>query len=169
MWFRLKRAQFNRQKGKGNRKAMKRIVESGEIPGILAYSDNQPVGWCSIAPREKFTLLENSRILKRVDDKPIWSVVCFFVAKPFRLKEVTVKLLKAALEFAKKKGAKIVEGYPIEPRKGKMPEVFAYAGFSSAFHKAGFKEVLRRTETRPIMRYFIAGSFKNSKVHCSKG
>ena len=155
MWWRLKRAQFNKQKGEGNRKAMKKIVESGEIPGILAYSDGQPIGWCSVAPRERFILLENSRILKRVDDKPVWSVVCFFVAKPFRLKEVTVKLLKAALEFAGKKDAKILEGYPVEPKKGKMPDVFAYHGLASAFRKAGFKEVLRRSETRPIMRYYM--------------
>ncbi len=155
MWWRLKRAQFNRQKGEGNRKAMKKIVESGEIPGILAYSDGQPIGWCSVAPRERFILLENSRILKRMDNKPVWSVVCFFVAKPFRMKEVTVKLLKAALEFARKKGAKILEGYPVEPKKRKMPDVFLYHGLASAFRKAGFKEVLRRSETRPIMRYYM--------------
>jgi GNAT superfamily N-acetyltransferase len=155
MWWRLKRAQFNKQKGEGNRKAMKRIVESGEIPGILAYSNGQPIGWCSVAPRERFILLENSRILKRVDDKPVWSVVCFFVVKTFRRKGVTVKLLKAALEFARKKGAKILEGYPVEPKKGKMPDVFAYHGLASAFRRAGFKEVLRRSETMPIMRYYM--------------
>jgi GNAT superfamily N-acetyltransferase len=156
MWWRFSRAQFNKQKGEGNRKAMKKIVDSGEIPGILAYADGKPVGWCSVAPREKFILLENSRILKRVDDKPVWSVVCFFVAKPFRRKGTTVELLKAAVEYAKKHKAKIIEGYPVEPKKGKMPDVFAYSGLVSSFRKAGFKEVLRRSESRPIMRYFIS-------------
>ena len=163
MWWRLSRSQFNKQKGEGNRKALKKIVDSGEIPGILAYADGEPIGWCSVAPRERFSTLERSRILKRVvenpaeggDEKPVWSVVCFFVAKPFRRKGVTVKLLKAAVEYAKKRGAKIVEGYPIEPKKGKMPDVFANTGLASAFRQAGFVEVLRRSETRPIMRYFI--------------
>jgi len=157
MWWRLSRAQFNKQKGEGNRKAMKKIVDSGEVPGILAYSNSQPIGWCAVAPRERFILLENSRILKRVDDKPVWSVVCFFVARPFRRNGVCVKLLKTAVEYSKKKGAKILEGYPVEPKKDKMPDLFAYHGLASAFRKAGFVEVLRRSETRPIMRYHIKG------------
>lgn len=155
MWWRLSRSQFNKQKGEGNKKGLKKIVDAGEIPGILAYTEGEPIGWCSVAPRETFSTLERSRILKRVDEKPVWSVVCFFVAKPFRRKEVTIKLLKAAVEYAKKRGAKIVEGYPVEPKKGKMPDVFAYTGLASAFRQAGFVEVLRRSETRPIMRYLV--------------
>ena len=155
MWWRLSRSQFNKQKGEGNKKGLKKIVDAGEIPGILAYSKGEPIGWCSVAPRERFSTLERSRILKRVDDEPVWSVVCFFIAKPFRRKGVTVELLKAAMEYAKKHGAKIVEGYPIEPKKGKMPDVFANTGLASAFRQAGFVEVLRRSETRPIMRYFV--------------
>lgn len=155
MWWRLSRSQFNKQKGEGNRKGLKKIVDSGEVPGLLAYAEGEPIGWCAVAPRERFLALERSRILKRVDEEPVWSVVCFFVAKPFRQKGVTVKLLKAAVEYAQKHGAKIVEGYPIEPKKTKMPDVFAYTGLASAFRQAGFVEVLRRSETRPIMRYFI--------------
>lgn len=156
MFWRLTRSQFVKQQGEKNKRGMKKIIDSGEVPGILAYSNSQPVGWCSVAPRERFGLLERSRILKKVDDKPVWSVVCFFVAKPFRKKGTTVELLKAAVEYAKKHKAKIVEGYPVEPKNGKMPDVFAYTGLASAFRKAGFKEILRRSETRPIMRYFIS-------------
>jgi GNAT superfamily N-acetyltransferase len=155
MWWRLSRSQFNKQKGEGNKKTLKKIVDAGEIPGILAYTEGEPIGWCSVAPRETFSTLERSRILKRVDEKPVWSVVCFFIAKPFRQKGVTVKLLKSAIEYAKKHGAKIVEGYPIEPKKGKMPDVFANTGLASAFRQAGFVEVVRRSETRPIMRFFV--------------
>jgi len=155
MFWRLSRSQVVKQQGLENKKAMKRIVDSGEIPGILAYANGKPIGWCAVAPRETFQLLERSRIMGRVDEKPVWSVVCFFVAKPFRRNGVTVKLLKAAVEYAKKHKAKIVEGYPIEPKKGKFPDVFANTGLASAFRQAGFKEVLRRSETRPIMRYYI--------------
>jgi GNAT superfamily N-acetyltransferase len=155
MWWRMTRSEFNKQKGSGNKKALKKIIDSGEIPGILAYANGQPVGWCSVAPREKFSTLERSRILQKVDEKPVWSVVCFFIAKTLRRKGVTIALLKAAIEYAKKHGAKIVEGYPVDPRKGITPDVFAYTGLASAFRQAGFVEVLRRSETRPIMRYFV--------------
>ncbi len=156
MLWRLPRAQWQQQLGEKNRKAIKKIVDSGEIPGILAYASGKPIGWCAVAPRETFQLLERSRIMGRVDEKPVWSVVCFFVAKPFRRNGVTVKLLKAAVEYAKKHKAEIVEGYPIEPKKGKFPDVFANTGLASAFRQAGFVEMLRRSETRPIMRYYIS-------------
>jgi GNAT superfamily N-acetyltransferase len=154
MWWRVKRSEFEQQKGQGNKDALKKIVDSGEIPGILAYADGKPIGWCAVAPREAFPVLERSRNLKRVDDQPVWSVVCFFVARPFRRRGVTVGLLQAAVEYAARSGAKIIEGYPVEPKKD-TPDVFVYTGLASAFRKAGFVEVLRRSETRPIMRYFI--------------
>jgi len=155
MWWRLPHSEFMCNRGEKNKEALKNIVDSGEIPGILAYLKSQPVGWCAIAPRETFPKLERSRILKRVDDKPVWSVVCFFIAKAFRGKGVSVKLLKAAVDYATEKGAKIVEGYPVEPKKGRTPDGFAYTGLASAFRKVGFVEVTRRSETRPIMRYVI--------------
>ncbi|MBX5328691.1 MAG: GNAT family N-acetyltransferase [Candidatus Bathyarchaeota archaeon] len=156
MWWKLKRSDFMRQKGELNRKALKEIVDSGEASGILAYANGEPIGWCAVAPREAYPALERSRVLKRVDDKPVWSVVCFFVAKPFRGKGLTVQLLKAAVAHVRRQGGKIVEGYPVEPKKGRMPDPFAYTGLVSSFRKAGFVEVLRRSENRPIMRYFIA-------------
>ncbi|MGB3905086.1 MAG: GNAT family N-acetyltransferase [Anaerolineae bacterium] len=156
MWWRLKHSQFEKQKGDENKRALKRIVDSGEVPGLLAYADGQPIGWCSVAPREAFPRLGRSRILKRVDDQPVWSAVCFFVDKSFRRRGIAVRLLGAAVEHAKKHGAKIVEGYPVEPRKASTPDAFAFTGLASAFRKAGFVEVLRRSDTRPIMRYHIA-------------
>jgi len=156
MFWRLSRSQFVKQQGLGNKKAMKRIVDSGEIPGILAYANGKPIGWCAVAPRETFQLLERSRIMGRVDEKPVWSVVCFFVAKPFRQEGISVAMLKSAAEYARKKGAKIVEGYPVKPKRDRMPDVFANTGLASAFLQAGFVEVLRRSETRPIMRYYIS-------------
>ncbi len=151
MYWRLKRSQFLTQKGEENRKALKEIVDSNQIPGILAYSGKEPIGWCSVAPREAFQTLERSRILKRVDNEPVWSVVCFFVAKPFRGKGITVALLKAVLDYVKDKSGKIVEGYPNELRS-KLPDAFVYTGLASAFRKAGFTEVARRSKSRPIMR-----------------
>ena len=158
MWWRLPRSEFMRNCGERNREAFKSIVDSGNVPGILAYVSGQPVGWCAIGPRETFPKLERSRILKRIDDKPVWSVVCFFIAKPFRRKGITVELLKAAVNYAAEQGAKIVEGYPVEPKKVRTPDAFAYTGLASAFLNVGFVEVIRRSETRPIMRYMILGT-----------
>jgi GNAT superfamily N-acetyltransferase len=152
MWWRQSQSQFERQKGEANRRAMKKIVDSGQVPGILAYADGHPVGWCSVGPREVYPRLKRSRILKRVDDRPVWSVVCFFTARSHRRKGLSEKLLKAAVEYAKQNGGRIVEGYPVEPRKDQVPDVFVYHGLASSFRQAGFKEVARRSETRPIMR-----------------
>jgi len=155
MWWRLKRSEFERQKGEENRRAFKKIVDSGQIPGILAYANGQSIAWCSVAPRETYPTLQRSRILKPVDNEPVWSIVCFFVAKQFRHKGVTGKLVKAAIEYVGRQGGKMLEGYPLEPKKQKIPDAFAYTGLASTFRKAGFVEVLRRSETRPIMRYVI--------------
>ncbi len=152
MWWRLSRAEFQKRKGQRNKAAYQRIVENSEAPGVLAYSDGQPVGWCAIAPREQYPLLERSRTLARVDDEAVWSVTCLFVARPFRRAGVSVQLLRAAAAHARSRGAAIVEGYPVEPRTNSMPDAFAWTGLASAFRAAGFREVARRSATRPIMR-----------------
>jgi GNAT superfamily N-acetyltransferase len=157
MFWRQTRAEYEKKKGSGNRRALKKIVESGKAPGILAYADGAPVGWCAVAPRTDYSTLERSRVLAPVDEQPVWSVPCFFVARPFRRRGLTAELLRAAVDFSRRKGAKIIEGYPVEARKGKLPDVFAYTGLPSGFRKAGFVEVLRRSRTRPIMRYFVKG------------
>jgi len=137
-----------------NKKALKGLVDSGQVPGILGYAEGQPIGWCAVAPREAFLRLERSRILSRVDDKPVWSIVCFFVAKAFRGKGLSVRLLEAAVDYVRGQGGKIVEGYPVEPNKDwRPPDPFVYTGVASAFRKAGFMEIIRRSKTRPIMRY----------------
>ena len=155
MWWRLKRSTFNEQKGDKNKAAFKALVDSGEAPGILAYANGSPIGWCALAPRETYSALERSRVLKRLDDEPVWSIVCLFIARQHRRNGASVELLKAAAQYVRKCGGKIVEGYPIEPRNDEMPDTFAWTGLASAFLKAGFVECERRSETRPIMRYEI--------------
>ncbi len=157
MWFRLRRRDFDRNSGEQNRQAMKDIVDSGEVPGLLAYAGGEPVGWVSLSPREKFPHLEHSRTLKRVDDQPVWSIVCFVVDERFRRRGLMTKLLQAAIDYARQRGAKIVEAYPVEPQKA-LSGYSGYTGIASAFRKAGFVEVLRRAEHQPIMRYLVGGA-----------
>jgi GNAT superfamily N-acetyltransferase len=155
MWWRIKRSEYERQKGEGNKQAMKDIVDSGEIPGLLFYDQETPVAWCSVAPREQFSVVERSRVLKPVDDRPVWSIVCFFVAKAYRNRGLTVYMLNEAVEYVKSRGGKILEGYPVHPKTKPYPAAFASTGLYSAFQRAQFKECIRRSESRPIMRYFI--------------
>jgi GNAT superfamily N-acetyltransferase len=151
MWWRLTRPDWNRGKGEGNRKAFRKLVRSGAEAGVLAYADGEPVGWCAVAPREQYPRLNHSRILKPVDDQPVWSVTCFFIARGFRHQGLSTELLKAAMDFARARGARIIEGYPHDTKKA-TADVFVYTGLVSAFRRAGFQEVGRRSKTRPIMR-----------------
>lgn len=153
MFFRMKRSDWEKLKGDGNKKALKKLVNAGDLAiGLIAYVDGKPAGWISFGRREEFPLIESSRLFKRIDDLPVWSIVCFFVARPYRRMGLTTALLNAAVQLARKKGARVIEGYPVEPKKGEMPDVFAYHGLASVFRKAGFQEVIRRSETRPMMR-----------------
>lgn len=155
MYWRLTKAHFEKQKGNLNKKAMKEIVSSGKIPGILAYSQKEPIGWCALAPREIFIRLEKARTLKRVDTQKVWSIVCLFIAKPYRKKGLSTTLIKGAIDFAQKQGAKIIESYPFELKQKNRPDPFVWTGLASSYRKAGFEEVLRRSATRPIMRYYL--------------
>ena len=156
MWWRQTRSEFEKNKGAKNRRAMKKLVSSGQVPGIIAYAGGEPVGWCAVQPRESYPSLERSRVLKRVDEQPVWSITCFFIARTHRGQGVSAALVKAAIAHARKHGAQIVEGYPVEPKKDRMPDAFAWTGLPAAFEKAGFIEVARRSPTRPIMRCTLA-------------
>ncbi len=130
------------------------LSDSGVSTGLLAYLQGEVVGWVAVEPRTAYEKLAYSRVLKPVDDQPVWAVTCFFVAKQFRKQGITVGLLKAAVEHVRSQGGRIVEGYPVEARET-MPAPFLYTGTASAFQQAGFQEVARRSPARPIFRFFI--------------
>jgi GNAT superfamily N-acetyltransferase len=155
MSWRLKSSTFEQQKGEKNKRAMKKIVYNNEIPGIMAYFEKKPIGWCAFAPREKFIRLKDSRVLAPIDDEKVWSITCFFIHKNFRRKGISTELLKAVIKYCKKKKVKILEAYPQVPYSDNIPAAFAWTGIPSAFEKAGFKVVERRSPKRPIMRYYI--------------
>ncbi len=152
MWFRQTNAQFAKGRGAANRRALRRLVEASVPTGLLAYVGREPVAWCALAPRADFTRLERSRVLKPVDERPAWAVPCFFVAPRFRRGGVTAALLAAAAAHAARRGATLLEGYPVEPRRDPMPDLYGYHGIASAFRAAGFREAARRSPTRPFMR-----------------
>ena len=151
MWFRLPRAEFDRLRGDGTRRRLNALARSPLPPGLIAYRGDEPVGWCAVAPRAAYPRLARSRVLAPVDDQPVWSVTCFFVARGARGQGVTRTLLAAAAAFAARHGATVLEGYPVEPRV-RQPDTFVYHGLLSAFTRTGFREVARRSPSRPIVR-----------------
>jgi GNAT superfamily N-acetyltransferase len=155
MYWRQTRAQYEKKKGEANRRALKKLVTTGPAPGLIAYAKGKPVGWCALAPREAYSTLKRSRVLAPIDGARVWSVPCFFVARSFRRAGMTSQILRAAAAYAAKKGAKILEGYPVEPKNSPMPDAFAFTGLVGAFRKAGFSEAARRSPTRPIMRHYL--------------
>lgn len=152
MLWRQSKAEMEVRQGDGNRDAMKRLFDAGHIPGLVAFDGTDAVGWIQIARRAEFPRLDASRILKPVDGADVWSVSCFLVDKRMRRRGLSVHLLNAACEWARNRGATVVEGYPIDTPKPTYPAVYAWTGFSGTFRAVGFKEVARRSPTRPIMR-----------------
>ena len=159
MWWRLTSAQFSSQTGLQKKRALKAIVDSGEVPGILAYSQGRPAGWCSLGSRGQFGRIERSPVLRRADDEAVWSIVCYYVDKRFRRQGLMQLLTVAAIDYAKTRGAGIVEAYPSE-REGPFKGTAAYTGVSSVFRGLGFVEVLRRTPHAPILRYYLNSGSK---------
>ncbi len=152
MYWRKPHAEWRRDKGEPNRAALRGLVKKGPPPGILAYDGGKPVGWCAVAPRTEYVALVKSRTLAPLDETPVWSVSCFFIARAYRRQGLSVQLLNAAAEFVGTQGGRVMEGYPMLPKKGAISDAFAWTGLLSAFLKAGFQEMRPRSEGRPIVR-----------------
>ena len=155
MYWRTSRAECQKGFGAGNKQAFKAIIEGGKIPGILAYWHGRAIAWCSIAPREDYPVLGRSPTLKPVDDRAVWSIICFFVSKSYRRQGMTEILIQAAIDYAKRKGAEIVEAYPLRSEASRKFPFERYMGVLPTFEQLGFVEVLSRSERRPILRYYI--------------
>jgi GNAT superfamily N-acetyltransferase len=155
MFWKLRGKAFDESKGMENRQMHKSQVTAGVVTGLLAYAHGEVVGWVAVEPRRAYEKLAHSRALKPVDEQEVWSITCFFVAKKFRRKGIAVELIKAAVDHVRRKGGRIVEGYPVET-KDDAPPPFVFTGTASAFRQAGFKEVARNTPTRPIFRRKIS-------------
>jgi len=157
MYFRQSSEEFRTGAGQPNRRALQRLVRGERIPGLLAYLDGEPVGWVSVAPRPEFSRVERSRTTKPIDDEPVWSIVCFYIDRGHRGRGVATALLDGAVKHAARNGARIVEGYPLD-REGKIPSTEAYYGTIGMFRDAGFTEVARRSDVRPIMRKAVGAA-----------
>jgi GNAT superfamily N-acetyltransferase len=126
----------------------------GEEPpaGILAYVDGDVAGWCGFGVRTQLPRLERSRTIPKVDDKPVWSILCFKVRVGFRRRGVAAALLDGVIDYARRSGAPGVEAYPIDPEGGRVDVSFGYVGVTPMFEKVGFVRVVEtsaRSDRRP--------------------
>lgn len=151
-WARLTGREYKATPPAARRALIQRRVRRGPPPGLLAYEGSRAVGWVAVAPRTEYARLAGSRVMAPVDETPVWSVPCFFVDRTARGRGLTVALLEAACAFAAEHGAPAVEGYPIDARGDKLAPAFAWFGLAGAFAAAGFREVARRSPTRPLVR-----------------
>jgi len=134
-----------------NRADLKALVDSGRPPGLIAYRGKVPVGWVTLGPREEFRRLERSPVMKVVDDKPVWSIICFVVPSAYRRQGVAHALLRGAIAYARERGARLLEAYPVD-KAGSQSDESMWFGSKSMYDRAGFKEVARRKPARPVVR-----------------
>jgi GNAT superfamily N-acetyltransferase len=160
-YFRVRSIDFSSATPRGNRRVLEAAVDAtsadGRSPGLIAYRDDEAVGWVSVGPREDYERLEHSKVLAPVDAKPVWSIVCFVVARKARGQGVARAMLDAAVDYARQHGATLVEAYPVETDGGRVPAANAFKGTLGMFERAGFEVVERRransaSAARPIVR-----------------
>ena len=134
-----------------NKRQLCELVDAGVVPGLIGYVDGSPAGWISLGSRKDYAKLQRSPIMKPVDDKDVWSVVCTFVAKCYRGQGVQHRLLQAAIRYARAQGVRTLEAYPVDKAERSHNE-FMFFGARSLYERAGFTEVVRRSPTRVVMR-----------------
>ena len=152
MYFRLPNKVFQDNKPAGNKKMIKQLVKKGMPQGLIASMNKEPVGWIAMAPREDYMRLGNTRIFKPIDDKPVWSITCFFIKREFRHMGLSQQLIKGAIDFAKKKKIKTLEAYPAIPYDKHVPHPFLWVGVLSSFIKNGFSIVRQSSKSRAMVR-----------------
>jgi GNAT superfamily N-acetyltransferase len=150
MYYRSK-VSVSRASGSSNKQELRALVRSGTVPGPVGYVDGSPVGWISLGPREHYRKLERSQVMRAVDDTPVWSIVCTYVAKTHRGKSYQHKLLAAAVDYARDQGVRMLEAYPVD-KPERSHDDFMFFGSRSLYERAGFREVVRRSPTRLVMR-----------------
>jgi GNAT superfamily N-acetyltransferase len=156
-FYRVRGLDWSNSSADGNRERLATLTRDGPPPGLVGYQDGRAVGWVSLAPRPAYDRLTHAKLLAPVDDKPVWSIVCFVVSRSARGQGVAKALLDGAIAWAKDQGATILEAYPSDVKGRKVPAANLYHGSLSMFEDAGFEVVARRqfnktTPVRPIVR-----------------
>jgi GNAT superfamily N-acetyltransferase len=110
--------------------------------GMLAYVDGEPAGWCGFGVRTRLPRLERSRTIPKVDQLPVWSILCFNIRVGYRRRGVAAALLEGVIDYARRSGAPALEAYPVDPEGARVDVSFGYVGFTGMFERRGFRRVL---------------------------
>lgn len=149
-------AYWEQHKGAKNKRSFRRLIESGQASGCLAFDDKNVIGWCSVGPKETFAYLGRSRLIPRDDNPAAWAISCFYVLKEWRRKGVSQRLIEEACKLAAEKGAQYLDAYPVLPRKQElMPDAFAYTGVPRPFFQCGFKRIANAGSRDVVRKSFV--------------
>lgn len=158
-WFALTGKDWAATPTRDRRELLKSAFQTGPAPGVLAFRDGRPVGWCAVEPRAKYPRLKRSRIVRAAevlqpeDGLDLWAVSCFVVAPNHRRTGVSSALLAAAVDHAFNNGADIIEAYPVDTvQRTKATASDLFHGTLSLFMAAGFHPVSESVPGRPVMR-----------------
>lgn len=155
MWWRAERNMpWNEIKGAPAKKMFKNLIQKGKVHGVLAFAEDESVGWCSFGPRIDFPRLEKVHAYKRSDTGDVWSITCFFIHRKWRGRGLVRGLLRVAIEAMKKHGIRTVEGYPVTTTKDgrKLSGSLAWTGPLKIFEEQGFKIVQSTNPLKPLVR-----------------
>ena len=139
--YRVTSAEFSALRGEDRPNRLKGFFEGDAAPGVVAYVEGEPAGWCAFGPRTEMGRLQRSRTIQRLDDLPVWSVVCFVVAAKHRRRGIAARMLGEAVAYARAQGVPALEAYPIDNKGAKISGAFAYVGTVSLFESAGFAKI----------------------------
>ena len=160
-FYRVRSVDFRTGSAAANRAVLEEATDAtaaeGRAPGLIAYRHGEAIGWVSVGPRDDYERLQYSKVLAPVDDRPVWSIVCFVVARAARGQGVARALLDAAIAYARDHGATLLEAYPADTVGGRISAANAFKGTVPMFERAGFEVVERRkanrtSAPRPIVR-----------------
>jgi GNAT superfamily N-acetyltransferase len=154
MWWRVPRGgkTWEDAKGAKNRARFRRLVQGGNVHGVLAFCGDEPVGWCCFGPSSTFPRLDRVRALQHEVADDTWAIVCFYIPARWRGQGVATLLVEAATREAFARGARLIEGYPVVPKNAPapIPAAFAWTGVPALFTAAGYQELKCRATSRPI-------------------
>jgi GNAT superfamily N-acetyltransferase len=152
MYFRKRGLNWSNSTAAQNRRGLRELAGKDPAPGLVGYQDGKAVAWVSLAPRDAYERLRSSKVLAPVDESPVWSIVCFVVSRDARGQGVASQMLEAAVDYARRKGATLLESYPVATERGRITSADAFHGTESMFKKQGFRVVARRqwSKTSPV-------------------
>lgn len=142
LYWRLTSSEYGRLTGEERPNRLRELCEGDSAPGVIAYVDGEPAGWCAFGPRTEMGRLQRSRTIPKFDDRPVWSIVCFVVKARFRRQGVSRQMLRAAIDYARSKGVQALEAYPVDTGGRRIGGTSAYTGTMSMFEAAGFRRVM---------------------------